>query len=93
MMSHQGTHYAWPRVATSCEYFAPVRFEDEVQLKLRVTKVGEKSFNYEVDFMKGDQEIALGRMTSVCCLMTDEGLKSTPIPPELRTKLAGETGA
>src|SRR5687767_12254437 len=65
VMSHQGTHYAWPRVATSCEYFAPARFEDEVELKLRVTKVGDKSFNYEVDFMKGEQEIALGRMTSV----------------------------
>ena len=29
---------SWPRVATSCEYFAPVRFDDELELALRVVK-------------------------------------------------------
>ena len=44
-MPHEGRHLGWPRVSVGCDFFGPVRFEDEVQLKLRVTKVGEKSFD------------------------------------------------
>jgi YbgC/YbaW family acyl-CoA thioester hydrolase len=89
VMKHDGTDYAWPRVSTGCDYFGPARFEDDVILKLRVTKVGEKSLNYEVDFFVADKQIALGRMTSVCCLFGPAGLKSTPIPPDLRARLTG----
>src|SRR6185503_17586673 len=65
VMNHQGREIAWPRVAVECEYFGPVRFEDELELRLRVMKVGEKSLTYEVDFMKADHQVALGKVTSV----------------------------
>src|SRR4051794_16961696 len=46
-MQHDGMHVGWPRVSTSCDYFGPVKFEQEVELRLRVTRLGEKSFSYE----------------------------------------------
>ena len=94
VMNHQGREIAWPRVAVECEYFGPVRFEEELELRLRVMKVGEKSFTYEVDFMKADQQVALGKVTSVCCTMQPQGggFTAIPIPPEIRAKLAVARG-
>ena len=72
-MQHEGTEIGWPRVAVSCEYYGPVRFEDEIELRLRVIKVGEKSFTYEVDFITGEREVAQGKVTSVCCAVDPQG--------------------
>src|SRR3954454_11731606 len=41
---------SWPRVSAACEYLAPARFEDDVTLTLTVSRLGEKSLSYEVDF-------------------------------------------
>ena len=90
VMHQQGREISWPRVAVECEYFGPVRFEDELELRLRVMKVGEKSFTYEVDFMKGDRQVALGKVTSVCCAVEPPGgFTAIPIPPDIRSRLAG----
>ena len=86
-MRHDGQHLGWPRVSTGCDFFGPVRFEDEVELKLRVTKVGEKSFNYEVDYAVAGRPVALGRTTSVCCVLEDGKMRSIPIPDLVRAKL------
>jgi acyl-CoA thioester hydrolase len=89
MMQHEGMHVGWPRVSAACDYFGPVRFEDELELKLRVIRVGEKSFNFEVDFLLAGRRVALGKITSVCCTLEGTGMRSIPIPPALREKLAG----
>ena len=90
VMTHEALEIGWPRVAAACEYFGPLRFEDEVELVMRVTKVGEKSFNYEVDFLWEGRRVALGKMTSVCCEMLDQGMRSIPIPPGIRKKLEAD---
>ena len=38
-----GNKIGWPRLAASCEYLNPLRFEDEVDIHLQVTKKGTKS--------------------------------------------------
>ena len=90
VMTHEALEIGWPRVSAACEYFGPLRFEDEVELVMRVTKVGEKSFNYEVDFLWEGRRVALGKMTSVCCEMLDKGMRSIRIPDGVRRKLDGE---
>ena len=87
-MQHDGMHVGWPRVSTSCDFFGPVKFEQEVELKLGVTKLGEKSFTYEVDFLLDGRRMALGKTTSVCCELRPDGtMRSIPIPDALRIKL------
>ena len=88
-MTHEDIDIGWPRVNVGFEYYGPVRFEDELELRLRVTKVGGKSLSYEVDVLRGDKLVALGKSTSVCCEHTTEGLKAIAIPPAIREKLAG----
>lgn len=87
-MQHDGMHIGWPRVAVSCEFFGPVKFEDELELKLRIVRVGEKSLNYEVEFILKGRRVALGKATSVCCAMeAGGGMKSIMIPQAIREKL------
>jgi acyl-CoA thioester hydrolase len=86
-MMHDGRHLGWPRVSVACDFFGPVRFEDDVELKLRVTKVGEKSFNYEVDYLVAGKPVALGKTTSVCCILEDGKMRSIAIPDDVRAKL------
>jgi YbgC/YbaW family acyl-CoA thioester hydrolase len=89
VMQREGREIGWPRVSVSCEYLGPARFEDEVELRLRVLKVGDKSLTYEVDFQKGSEKLALGKVTSVCCAVRpDRGFEPISIPREIREKLA-----
>lgn len=87
LMRHDGVEIGWPRVAASCEYKASARFEDEIELRLRITKVGQKSLSFEVDAMRHGELIARGKIASVCCTVSSQGLAATPIPPAIREKL------
>ena len=37
-----GNKIGWPRLAASCEYLSPLRFEDEVDIRLWVSRKGNK---------------------------------------------------
>lgn len=78
---------SWPRVATACEYFGPARFDDELSLTLIVENVGTRAMTYEVVFRRGEDRLAVGRATIVCCSMVDGRFQAIDIPSELRRKL------
>jgi acyl-CoA thioester hydrolase len=88
VMHHDGKEIGWPRVNVSCEYSGSARFEDELELKLRVTRVGEKSLTCEVEFILKGKRIALGKSTSVCCAIGEDEMRSIPIPQTIREKLS-----
>ena len=92
-MQHDDIHVGWPRVSAACEYSGPVKFEDEIELRLRVARVGDKSLSYEVDFMVNGKRAALGKVTSECCAIDDGELKSISIPPAIREKLMKDLAA
>lgn len=79
---------SWPRVAVTCEYHAPLRFEDEVELHLVVTKVGSKAMDFTVEFLHGGKRCAMGKITAVCCITGAHGaFSATAIPEDVRKKL------
>ncbi len=55
-----GTAYRWdadgvegmPRSAASCEYLRPVRYGDELDVRLVVREMTERSISYEVEFRR-----------------------------------------
>ena len=69
---------SWPRVSASCDYSRPVTFEDELQIDVGIARLGEKSVTYQFYFLKDDQQVALGQITSVCCRIA-EGQPPRPI--------------
>ena len=89
---HVGGQLTWPRVATSCEFLGSARFEEDITLSLKVVRVGAKSLTYEVDFLRGQEKLAAGKLTSVCCLMRESGFTSVTIPADIRAKLTGKAG-
>jgi acyl-CoA thioester hydrolase len=85
---YQEMEIGWPRVSTSCDFFAPARFEDELQMTVRIAKMGEKSISWEIEFSRDGTRLALGKATTVCCIWSVKGLQSIPIPAEIRQKLS-----
>jgi acyl-CoA thioester hydrolase len=57
-------------VAVQCEYFEPLRFEDEVEARLKVRELKSRSLSYDFEFRRVRPRPALrvasGSMTAVC---------------------------
>ena len=87
-----GIRLGWPRTAVGCEFLRPVRFEDEVEIRLVVLRKGARSITYGCEFTHRGELVARGQSTSVCCAMKDEGgLRSIDIPPSLARRIAETT--
>lgn len=79
----------WPRVAAQCNYAAAARFEDPLRISVRVAKIGTSSVQYQIRFLRDEQLIAEGLVTSVCCLLDAAGgLEKNAIPDSIRERLA-----
>ncbi len=84
-----GREIGWPRVQAACEYLSPARLYDQLEIRVRVLRKGEKSMTYGFEFRLGERLVARGRMTSVCCLIGGpDGPRAIPIPPEVAGKIA-----
>lgn len=83
-----GTYIGWPRVNATCHFHAPVRYDDELEIRLRVERIGFKSLTYYVEFFRDGIRLAYGRMKSACCICRSDGtLTSIEIPQEIRDKI------
>src|SRR5260370_28907824 len=64
-MAWEGEHISFPRVAASCEFVRPVRFEDVVDIVVTVGKLGRTSVTYGFEFFKGEELVARGQVSAV----------------------------
>ncbi len=78
---------SWPRVSASCNYRSPVRFEQILEIEVRIVERSRRSVTYGFCFKLDGRRIAEGRMTSVCCRMTDSGPRAIEIPDWIMEKL------
>ncbi len=81
-----------PRVHAECDYLAPLRFEDEVEIRLRVARKTRRSLEYEFRFQRRNtqvpKDVARGRVTVVCALRRPDGtFKSTDLPPAIADRI------
>jgi len=60
-----GDDFGWPRVHVDCDYRAPLRFGDEIEVHLVVQVVGRTSVKYTFAVHKGAQLCAEGSMVIV----------------------------
>jgi len=78
----------WPRVDARCRYLAPVRFGDVVEVRVFIERQGTKSMTYRFEFHCRDQKVAEGTMSSVCCVLGDNGgLRAIAIPDAIADRL------
>ena len=74
-----------PRVHAECDYIAPLRFEDEVDIHLFVSRKTRRSLTYHFRFDRrgagAPGEVARGIVTVVCAARRRDGtLRSAPLP-------------
>src|SRR5262249_3836638 len=87
-MVWKGWALGFPRVAASCDYLRPARFEDVLDITVTLDKLGRKSVTYAFEFAKGGQTIARGKVSSVCCrVLANHQLESVEIPETIRAVL------
>ncbi|MDZ4850757.1 MAG: thioesterase family protein [Pirellulaceae bacterium] len=79
---------SWPRVRVECEFHRAARFEDELDVKLTVSRLGTKSIQYTFEISRDSEPICSGSTTSVCCEIDEQGrMSSIEIPSRLREQL------
>lgn len=77
----QETELGWPRVSVSFDFFKPLRFEDEIEVRIRLVERTARTFRYQsVIVVRGDVA-AIGTSTSICVRkVAGEPLRAVDIP-------------
>lgn len=86
-----GATTGWPRVSATCDYRAPLRFEEEVEIHLLVAEVRTRSIRYQFIFRKVSDglEVARGTLAAVCATVekTTGKLVPVPLPEKIRAQI------
>ena len=77
----------FPRVSVNCDYLAPLHFEDEFEVIVRIETIGRRSIRYACEIVRGDTRVATGSMTAVCVAKGPDGMRAVEIPAEIVTRL------
>jgi len=79
----------FPRLTASCEYHAPLRFEEEFEVWVRVAAITARTIRYSFVMSRGETKIATGATTVVCVQKKKgEPLKAIAIPPDIRSRFS-----
>jgi YbgC/YbaW family acyl-CoA thioester hydrolase len=91
VLDWEGEALGFPRVSASCDFTRPVRFEDVLEIEVRLARIGAKSLTYEIVFALGGTAVAAGKISCVCCrfLPPPRSIESVVIPEGLRARLLG----
>ena len=77
---------SFPRAHVECDYLVPLAHDDEIEIQVRIGKLGSTSLRFDFQTMKQDALAAQGSITIVC--INRDTKRSVPWPDELRQKLA-----
>jgi 4-hydroxybenzoyl-CoA thioesterase/acyl-CoA thioester hydrolase len=86
-IQEDGQMIGWPRVAAHCDYVAPARFGEVLDLHVRVLRKGRTSLTFGHEISRDGTLLAKGQVTSVCCRFGPEGAKPISIPEEVAGRI------
>lgn len=87
------THQGWPRLEVSCKYLKPVRFEQTLEVCLRIEELRTTSLRYGFWIFLTDapeQVLVASGAFSIVHVELDAHARTprkAPIPPDLRARL------
>ena len=80
----QRTEIGWPRVSVTFDFFKPLRFEDEIEVRIRLVQRTSKTLRYQSVIMLKGEIAAMGTSTSICVRKAPgEPLRAVEIPPHI----------
>lgn len=74
---------SFPRVNASFDYQAPLKFEDEFEVVVRVAAIGRSSMRYACTISREGRQVATGSTTIVCVMAAGGAMKAVPFPPDV----------
>jgi 4-hydroxybenzoyl-CoA thioesterase/acyl-CoA thioester hydrolase len=81
--------FGFPRVSASCDFHAPLRFEDEFEVWIGIAEMTKRTLRYASVITKGDTKIATGAHT-IACVSKKKGerMRSIDFPAEVLARFA-----
>lgn len=74
-------------VGTSCDFFAPMSFPDDVVAGLRAAKIGSSSVTYEIGLFRNDETTASAQGSFTHVYVNEKTRRPTPISEDMRKRL------
>lgn len=79
---------SWPRISAKFDFKAPLRFQDEFEVRSEMGAVTRSTIQWAHVLMRGDQVIGNGTVTAVYVSKERDGsIKSAAIPDEILATL------
>jgi acyl-CoA thioester hydrolase len=81
---------AWPRVHASCDFHAPLRFQEVYQVELLIEEIRTKAVRYLIRIWKEDRSLSGEGRMAAACVRKDPGsgkMSAVPIPDRIRSRL------
>jgi acyl-CoA thioester hydrolase len=85
---HDGGSGEFVMRANDVEYFAPARFDDELEIRVRVSRIGTTSMTYEFAAYLADGTLAVTAHQTLVCI-DRKTRKPMPVPDRYREELGG----
>jgi len=79
--------------ANDVEYFAPARFDDEVEIHCRVSRIGRSSVTFEFAAYRLPDDSLMVTAHQTLVYIDLAGRKAAPVPDAYRTTVAAYEGA
>ena len=86
-IAQPGGHLVFPRVAVAIEFAAPLVFEDEFEVHVRIEAMSRRTIRYAHTITRGETTIATGTMTAACVSAEASPMRAIDIPEEIRSRL------
>ena len=85
---HSGDSLSWPRISAQFDFKAPLRFQDEFEVRSDIGRVTRSTIQWNHTVVRGDTVVGSGSVTAVCVKKNIDGsMKSHDIPADLISKL------
>jgi acyl-CoA thioester hydrolase len=78
--------------ANTIEYLAPARFDDLVEVFIRVARIGTTSVTYECAAYRVDDEVLMVTATQTLVLVDLDERKACPVPEWFKDRIRGFEG-
>jgi YbgC/YbaW family acyl-CoA thioester hydrolase len=78
-----GWDLGFPRVACAVDFHAPLHFEDEFEVRIRIETLGPKAIRYACTITRGETRVATGTMTAVCVRKQPPPMRAIEIPQDV----------
>ena len=78
----------WPRVAASCEYHRPLKFEEEFEVSVVIAELTKRAVRYQGTITRDGERVASGTWKIACVAKQPDGsIRSTEIPASILERL------